>query len=144
MKRIAFALSTAALIVTAALAAPADDREAHMKQSGRLLGALGPMAKGEAPFDAADAAAKLQAFNEHVQTLDAAAFFPEGSGEGTRALPAIWEDFPAFETAAAEFKADAAAAAESDPQDLQALRQVMSMIGQNCSSCHETYRLPED
>lgn len=148
MKRIAVVFSTIALLASAAAVAQEDPikaRQDFMKENGRLLGALGPMAKGEQPFDAAQAMAMLQAFNEHAQMLDVEAAFPEGSHEGdTRALPAIWENFDEFKEHAEEFKADAAAAAASEPQDVQALQAAMGMIGENCSSCHEEYRRPKE
>lgn len=143
MKRIAFALSAVACLASAAIAGPIEDRKAFMKENGRLLGTMGPMAKGEQPFDAAQALTMLEAFNAHSQMLDVAALFPEGSGEGdTRAAPAIWEDFAEFQEHAEEFKADSAAAAATNPQDVQALQAAMGMIGENCASCHEEYRLP--
>lgn len=145
MRRIAFAFSAIAVFATAAMAGPIEDRQAFMKQNGRLLGALGPMAKGEQPFDAAQAIAMLQAFNEHSQTLDVAAMFPEGSEEGdTRASPKIWEDMAGFQAAVDEFKADAAAAAAANPQDVEALQAQMAAVGANCGSCHEAYRLSRD
>lgn len=148
MKRIAVGLSLLALAASAVMVVAQEDvikaRQDFMKENGRLLGAMGPMAKGEQPFDAAQALSMLQAFNEHAQKLDVEAAFPEGSTQGkTRALPAIWEDFAAFKQHAEEFKADAAAAVQSAPQDAQALQAAMGMIGQNCGGCHEDYRAPE-
>ncbi len=145
MRRIAFALSAVAILASAAFAGPTEDRQAFMKENGRLLGALSPMVKGEQPFDAAQALTMLDAFNTHAQTLDVATLFPEGSGEGdTAASPKIWEDFAGFQAQAANLKEDAAAAVEANPQDLDALKVAFGAIGENCGSCHETYRLKKD
>lgn len=144
MRRIAFALSAVALMAAAASADPIEDRQNFMQENGRLLGALTPMVEGEQPFDAAEAMAMLQAFNEHVQTFDVAALFPEGSDEGdTRASPKIWEDWAGFQAAAEKLKADAAAAVAANPQDVDALKSAVGAIGANCGSCHEAYRLDE-
>jgi cytochrome c556 len=154
MKRIAAVLSSVALIASAAtivaaqenaIEDPIEARQEFMKQNGRLLGALGPMAKGEQPFNAEEARALLEAFSAHSQTFEVDAYFPEDSQEGdTRAAPAIWENFEEFREHAEEFKADAAAAAEAELPDVQALQAQMAAIGENCSSCHEEYRLPEE
>lgn len=149
MKGIVVGFSLFALAASVAVAAAQEDiikaRQDFMKQNGQLLGAMGPMAKGEQPFDAAQALSMLQTFNEHAQTLDVEAAFPEGSTQGkTRALPAIWENFAEFQEHAEKFKADSAAALASAPQDAQALQAAMGMIGRNCGGCHEQYRAPEN
>jgi cytochrome c556 len=145
MNKLALALSLLACSAAGAAADPAEEREEYMKENGRLLGQLAPIAKGEKEFDAAEVKSLLQAFGEHAQELDVVAQFPEGTGgRPTRAAPAIWQNWEDFQAKAEKFKADAAAAARSDPQSPQELGAQIAAIGNNCKSCHEDYRLPEE
>ena len=144
MRSIAYAIAVTAFLASAASADPIEDRQAFMKQNGKLLGAVVTVVKGEKPFDAAEVQTALEAFNEHAQSLDVAAAFPEGSSEGdTRASPKIWEDMAGFQAKADEYKAAAAAAVEAAPQDVDALRAQVGAIGETCESCHSTFRLPK-
>lgn len=144
MRSIAYAFIGTAFLASAASAGPIEDRQAFMKQNGKLLGAVVTVVKGEKPFDAAEVQAALEAFNEHAQSLDVAAAFPEGSTEGeTRASPKIWGDMAGFQAEVGAFKAAAAAAVEAAPQDVDALRAQVGAIGEICESCHSTFRLPK-
>jgi cytochrome c556 len=148
MKRFAVGFSLFALAASAAVVAAQEDvikaRQDFMKENGRLLGAMGPMAKGEQPFDGAQAQSMLQALDDHVKQLDVEKLFPEGSTQGkTRALPKIWENFDDFKQHAEKLKTDTAAAAQSAPQDAKALQAAMGSIGQACTSCHDMYRQPQ-
>lgn len=85
-------------------------------------------------------------FRSHAEALaDAAAelnlIFPEGSGTGTRALPAVWTDAAGF--------ADAVARAETSTKQLAAaaaggnrgeIAQAFKAVGESCKGCHEKYR----
>lgn len=145
MKRLALTASTLALALTASFAGPAEDREAFMKENGKLLGQLAPVAKGEKPFDAAEVKSLLEAFNAHTQKLDVVALFPEGTGgRPTRADPAIWENFDDFKAKAEDLKMAASAAAQTNPQNPQELGAQVASIGGKCQACHEKYRLPEN
>lgn len=142
MKKVLFAV--AALFATTAFAAddPIEAREAIMKGFGKALQTLVPIAKGEAPFDAAVVAAGLAAINEGAQKLDVVAPFPPGSNTGeSTAAPAIWEHFDDFTARAEKLKADAAAAAAAAPADLDAFRGIFGGLAGNCGGCHETYRI---
>jgi cytochrome c556 len=145
MRKIITGLMAAALGLTivTAFAGPKEDREAYMKTNGKLVfGTLGPVAKGEQPFDAAAVAATLKEFGDHAAKFDIAALFPEGSGgEGTESLPKIWEDAAGFAKTVDDYKAAAAAAAASNPADVAALGAQLGEIGKACGTCHETYRL---
>ena len=123
---------------------PAQDaRNAHMNLYGFNLGALGAMAKGDVEFDAAIA-------QEHAANLVALSgmsengYWVEGTSseelEGSRALPAIWENMDDF---MAKSQALHAAAMAMDVSSLDGLRAGMGGIGRTCGSCHEDYRQPE-
>ena len=143
MKSAILSASLFALAMTAASASPIEEREAFMKQNGRLLGAVAPVVKGEQPFDAAQVLAALEAFNDNAQKFDADAMFPKGS-EGGEAAPAIWSDRAGFEAAIEDYKEAAAAAMESAPQDVETLRASFGRIGGSCADCHQTYRIKKN
>ena len=140
MKTFLFAAAALTLAVSASIAGPVEDRVAMMKGFGGALGQLGPIAKGEKPFDAAAVNAAIEALNANAMKYDVAALFPAGSGEGTDALPAIWENLADFEAKVVKFKADVAGIAANPPADQAALGAALGVIGGNCGACHQTYR----
>lgn len=109
------------------------------------LGTLGKMAKGEAEYDAevaSNAANNLVTLTQ----IDQSAMWPAGSDNASdptsRALPAIWENFPDV-SAKGKAMSDAALAMQSATgQDLEALRAAMGGLGGACSACHKAYRAP--
>jgi len=143
MKRLIIGTATTVfLLSTVAHAGPVEDRQAFMKENGKLIGALVKVAKGEMDFDAAQVKQMLEDFNKHTQTLDVAALFPEGSGGGeSKTAPAVWENFDDFTAKAEKLKADAATAAGKDPQNAGDVGAIVQMIGADCGSCHQSYRL---
>lgn len=142
MKKLILAFALTALSATASFADPIADRQALMKANGKAVGSIVPIAKGEAPFDAAAVAAAFAAINEGAMKLDVATLFPAGSDKGdTTASPKIWEDAAGFQAAVDKFKADAAAAAASNPADLAAFQTQFGTLTKNCGTCHETYRI---
>jgi cytochrome c556 len=140
MKKLFLALSLAAVASTAVFADNLEDRENLMKALGKAVGSVAPIAKGEAPFDAAAVAAAFDAINAEAQKIDVAVLFPAGS-TGESASPKIWENLPDFEAKVAQFKADAAAAAAAKPADLAAFQAEFGKVTKNCGTCHETYRI---
>lgn len=111
------------------------------------LGTLGGMAKGETEYNAE--AATRAANNLVVLTqIDQSAMWPAGSDNvsdpSTRALPAIWENFPDV-GAKGQAMADAAVAMQAAAgQNVEALKGAMGNLGGACSACHKAYRAPED
>ncbi|MEX0350084.1 MAG: cytochrome c [Paracoccaceae bacterium] len=111
------------------------------------LATLGGMAKGETEYDAE--AATRAANNLVVLTqLDQSAMWPAGSDNvsdpSTRALPAIWENFPDV-GAKGQAMADAALAMQAAAgQDVEALKGAMGDLGGACSACHKAYRAPQN
>lgn len=143
MKKLLAALTAAAFgaSVFTASADILEDREAIMKSFGKsLFGALSPIIKGEKPFDAAAVSAALADIDANAKKIDVAALFPAGS-TGEAASPKIWEDLADFTAKMDKFKADAAAAATANPQDIEALKTQFDAINGNCGGCHEAYRV---
>jgi cytochrome c556 len=142
MKKFVLAVSAIALATTAAFADVIADRKAVMKENAKNVGVLVKMVKGEADFDAAAVLTALTALNDNVQQIDVAASFPAGSDKGdTTASPKIWEDMAGFQAQVDKFKAVTADAVAAPAKDLDALKAQVGVIGQTCSSCHETYRI---
>lgn len=144
-----FALLSAAILLTAT-AAVAQDYSAELKaRQGQFrilainLGILGAMAKGEAEYSADTAQASADSLVA-VSMIHQAPLWPEGSDEmgidGTRALPAIWDNFDDFQT-----KWDGLGTAVSDMQTVAATGQeaigpALGKVGDACKACHDDYR----
>lgn len=141
MRFIALAASAFALAATTAIADPIEERQEIMKAFGDSMRTLGPIAQGQADFDAAAVQAALETLNENAQAIDVATLFPEGSVGDSRAAPAIWENLDDFTAKVEAFQADTAAAVEAAPQDIDAFREVFGPAASNCGTCHESYRI---
>ena len=85
---------TPALSPALAQEAPQVVREKLMKGIGQAVGALGAIAKGEKPYDAAVVQQSLTTISTNIQAFPDQ--FPPGTetGHETEALPAIWEKPP--------------------------------------------------
>ena len=111
------------------------------------IGTLGGMAKGEMEYDAETA---TRAANNLVvlTQIDQSAMWPAGTDNvadpSTRALPAIWENFPDV-GAKGQAMVDAAAVMQAAAgQDVEALKGAMKGLGDACSACHKAYRAPKN
>lgn len=135
-------LMLAGVVLTASLALAADDpiaqRRRLMQDNGRIENKINSLVLGKYfPDKAIDLMEKLQANMTMFVDL-----FPAGSetGEGTRALPAIWTDGAAFTALAQNFidKAKAAEAAATQGQDQ--FGAAWQNVAPLCTSCHTAYR----
>ena len=104
----------------------------HM--SALALIAQGKVDQGEFTQSHADAIAS--------GTAEIVSLFPEGSGgEGTEALPAIWDNPDEFADAVAKSREAGAALAEAAASDdPAALMPAFAAVGRSCKGCHEDYR----
>ena len=68
--------------------------------------------------------------------------FPEGShGEGSRALPDIWDDAAGFGEALSAFQGAATALAEAARGgDMAAVGEASAGLGRTCGGCHRPFR----
>ncbi len=139
----AFAASHLDPIVAAGITA----RQSHMKLYQHNIAVLGAMAQGNIDYDA-DAAAAAAGNLAALSTLNQSTYWPLGSDsasvEGTRALPAIWEngdDVMAKAAALAEAAAALNAVAGNGLAEMQA---ALGPVGQACGACHQTYRKRDD
>lgn len=104
------------------------------------MGMIGGMAREEIPLDEA-------VFDKSVHDLATVAgmltegFMPEGIPSGSRALPAIWENWSDFEQKGQDLKnaADGLAAAV-DRGGFAEAKGLVQGTAQTCGGCHRTYR----
>ena len=72
------------------------ERMELMKDIGKSMKTLTQMFKGETEYDAEEVKTAAAQIRDHAEKITA--MFPEGSlDKPTEALPAIWQDWPAFE-----------------------------------------------
>ncbi|HMB48601.1 MAG TPA: cytochrome c [Afifellaceae bacterium] len=123
---------------------PIVTRKAIMQSVGAAAGAGGGMLKGEIPFNPAVATLSLRTMRAAAHSYGS--FFPEGSDTGmeTTASPKIWEDMAGFSEKLAKFQADADAAVEAKPADLESFKTAFGSVAQNCKGCHEAYRVKKN
>ena len=140
----AIALSLAA---GAALADPAiEARQSQFKLFAFSVGGIAPMAQGNAEYDAEAAQAAADTLQRLVH-LDQSRKWPAGtdnaSVEGTRALPAIWEDLDDFtaKLTALRTAVDNLQAVAGD--GLDPMRGALGPVAGACSACHQAYRAPQ-
>jgi cytochrome c556 len=152
MTKLPFAGLTLAALLATGLGATATaqdatgyqvDRHTMMEQVGQATRILAGMARGEAPYEAG---AALNGMRVYLAVATAwPHMFPEGTetGNDTRAAAAIWDDPAGFVAAADKFAADAAAGIETAGTGLEAFQAAFGTVAQNCRSCHEVYRTPD-
>jgi cytochrome c556 len=106
---------------------------AHMGGIGAALGDAAPI--GHAEHHAV-------AFERMARAL--ANVFPQGSaGEGSRALPAIWEDRDDFMNKVTAIQtASARLVTASRSGDADQIGAAVQAVQQTCRGCHSTYRGP--
>ena len=142
MRKLVLAISMLALAGSAAFADPIQDRQALMKERGKIVGGLSKVAKGDQAFDAAAVLTQLQALQANAEKLDVDALFPAGSDKGdTTASPKIWEDMAGFKAAEDKYLADVKAAVAAAPADVDTLKTSFGAIASNCGTCHQSYRV---
>ena len=142
-------IATFALGAAIAVPAVANDDPAIGARQGQFklfvhnFGVMGAMAQGRIEYDAA--LAQTAADNLfHLTRHDQSRLWPEGtdsgSVEGTRALPAIWNDLDDF---VAKFEALQVAAEGLQSVaggGLDVMRADFATVAQSCQACHEVYR----
>ncbi|WP_439575945.1 c-type cytochrome [Phreatobacter sp.] len=145
MKRIAIAAAILALGIAAVTAQGGDpiaQRKEAMKAVGQQTGLGARMARGQAPFDLAQAQRIFATYAEAAGRYGS--LFPDNSQTGgeTAALPAIWANKADFEARIAKWGQDARTEG-AKVTDLDTFRAAFGAVTRNCGSCHETYRRPQ-
>ncbi|MBZ9850873.1 cytochrome c [Mesorhizobium sp. CA14] len=142
MRKLVIAISMLAFVGSAAYADPIQDRQALMKERGKLAGQLSKVVKGEEDFDAAAVLTTLKALQANAEKFDAEKLFPTGSDKGdTTAAPKIWQDMAGFKAAEDKFLVNTKEAVASPPGDVDGLKAQLNTLGGDCGTCHQTYRI---
>jgi cytochrome c556 len=121
----------------------ANQTQMTMKATGRAMGGLAPMVKGEKPYDQAVVNTSLAQLEETAKKLPT--MFPD-SIKGLKiegdysSSPKVWEDKAGFAAKIDSF-AKAVTEAKAKIKDLDSLKAAVPALGKECSGCHETYRL---
>jgi cytochrome c556 len=123
-----------------------DDAVKYRKAAFTLMGnhfnRIGAMVKGNAPYDAADAAANA----EIVSTISRLPFhgFVEGSagnGDKGTAKPNIWTERAKFDETAKKLQADTASlATAAKTNNLDNVKTAFGAAAKTCMSCHDSFR----
>ena len=145
MKRVLVVAGILMLSVGAVVAQQdvANQTQTTMKATGRAMGGLAPMVKGEKPYDQAVVDTSLAQLEETAKKLPA--MFPD-SIKGLKiegdysSSPKVWEDKAGFAAKIDSF-AKAVTEVKGKIKDLDSLKAAVPAIGKECSGCHETYRL---
>lgn len=149
--RVSIPALAAAALATAAIAAShggglpleVKARQGHMTLYQLNAGTLFGMAQEKMPYDA-DAASTAATNLAALANLDQSRYWPEGTDadslEGTRALPAIWEETDKVIEISQSLASAADAMAASAGDGLEAVKANIGDIGKACSACHEDYR----
>ncbi|EKV31546.1 Cytochrome c' [Caenispirillum salinarum AK4] len=123
-----------------------EERQAAMEDMKDAMKVLGPMVKGEAPFDAAQAAEAAAVI--HGVSTRIPDFYPTDSTyyEPGHALPAVWEESDAFRDEAAEALEAAAALREAvdGAGAAAAIAPAVKEVAETCRACHDDFKKDED
>ena len=113
-----------------------EDRKANFKANNASMRAIATALSFD-DFDAvADEAEKIAAWAMVMPD-----YFPEGSGVGTSAKPAIWSDFAGFtDAAAANHRAARDLIAAAQNRDAAKAGAALKAVGATCKACHQTFK----
>jgi cytochrome c556 len=146
MIRTVLALGALAFGATALLAqsTPIEQQSALMKDKSQNYGALNRMAKGENPYDQAKVDAAFAKLSEDAPKISSV-FSQNTAGQSApdsrfTPSPKIWQNKADFDARVAKFVkeiGDAKAKAKS----VDDLKAVLPGVSQNCTNCHNEYRV---
>ena len=121
-------------------------RQAYMQLNGFYMGQLAAVAKGQVPYDAAQATGIANSLMA-LASMDVGAMWPPGSGNDnpalagkTRALPEIWTTFPAVVEKADALSKALEAMVVAAGTDLASLQGAFGAVGAGCGGCHRSFR----
>ena len=122
--------------------AKAEDAIQYRQSAFQVLkyrfGVLGPIVKGQAPYDKENVIKDVQILSEVAQLPWAG--FVEGS-EGGNAKPNVWSDQTGFEEAREVFLTSLVPLQEAaDGGNMDELRAAFAKTGASCKACHDAFR----
>ena len=119
-------------------------RIAYMQLNGFFMGQLAAVAKGQVPYDAAQATGLAKSLLA-LSNMDAGAMWPPGSDNQalpgkTRAKPELWTTFPAVMEKANALNTALEAMVVAAGTDLASLQGAFGAVGAGCGGCHRSFR----
>lgn len=119
------------------------ERMTLMDTIGDSMKILAAMYKRQAPYDPALVARHSASISARARSISG--LFPQGSSDHpSRALPAIWQDWPEFDQLARQLGTDSAELARmAESSDLKATRRQFARVARSCTGCHKKFRKPE-
>jgi len=134
-------LSGTAMAQEARVAAQVKLRQSAYTVLGAQMGAMGAMASGRAPYDAA--AFRLAAERAAFMATIVSDTFPAGSAGNSKASPELWQQQADFQRLMKDMqsKTAALATATKGSSDLDAIKPVFGAAGASCKACHDKYKM---
>ena len=115
-------------------------RQSAMFIMSQHFGRLGPVVKGERPYNK-DEVARNSAVAEEMSKLPWDAFVAGTDKGNTRAKPEIWTDAAKFKSAAEKMQQEMSKlAAVAKGGDLNAIKAQFGETGKACKACHDDFR----
>lgn len=122
-------------------------RAAQMTLYSFNLGFIGDMVRGKTAYQAETAAAAAN-YLAAVAAADQSVIWTEGTDttavQGSRALPAIWQNAPDFDARVRQMATAATALSDvAGSGDMAAIGAAVGQVGTACGACHKPYRQPK-
>lgn len=134
------ALPATTLAQDARVAAQVKLRQSAYTVLGAQMGAMGAMASGRAPYDAA--AFRLAAERAAFMATIVSDTFPAGSTANSKAKPELWQQQADFQKLMKDMQAKTAAlATAAKGSDLEAIKPAFGAAGASCKACHDKYKM---
>ena len=104
------------------------------------FGVIGAMAKGQRPYDQAEAVKRAEAV-EFASHLPWEGFAPGTDTGDTRALPAIWQQQDKFKAAQERLESETAKLVQAAKSgDVGQLKSQFGATAKACAACHDDFR----
>ena len=122
-----------------------ESRKAEFTLIGNFFRWFGAVARGNAPYDEAEAKKRAERIVFLASLLDES--FPDISNVGepdSKAKAEIWKEKAEFDKKLAKFKDDARLFAETVSKEkgaTEAFKTAVASLGQDCKGCHDSYKV---
>lgn len=118
-------------------------RKSALFVMGQHFGRMGPVMKGERPYDKEEVA-KNAAIAEQMSKLPFDAFVAGTDKGETRAKPEIWTQAAKFKSAAEKMQQEMSKLAQvAKGGDLNAIKAQFGETGKACKACHDDFRMKD-
>jgi cytochrome c556 len=115
-------------------------RKAAFTLMNTHLARIGPVVKGEKPYDKASVESDA-AIVEMMSKLPWHAFPANSATSDSRAKPEIWKEQDKFQAASEKMQSEAAKlSAAARAGDLNMIKATFGAAGQSCKACHDDFR----